>query len=338
MTERLSLQVADVRAEARDVVLLELRAADGAALPPFEPGAHLEIELPNGLLRHYSLCNDWRERDRYLVGVGRAVNGRGGSEYIHQQVRRGSTLKASTPRNHFALDAQARGFVFVAGGIGITPIHAMVQWCEAQQRPWRLVYAARSRQRAAFYESLRELPDRVQFHFDDENAGLLDVPAALAAIEPGEQIYCCGPAPLVKAVREATAGLPAGTVKFEYFTAASAASAATAPAAVVAAGTAAGAAAAAPGAADGAFRIELRRSGKRLEVPAGQSILETLERHGHEVPFSCREGLCRTCETPIVDGRCEHRDYVLSSDERQAGKSLMVCVSRSLDPLLVLDL
>lgn len=330
MTERLTLQVADVRAEARDVVLLELRAASGVALPPFEPGAHLEVELPNGLVRHYSLCSDWREREHYLVGVGRALNGRGGSQYIHQHVRRGMSLKASAPRNHFALDAQARGFVFVAGGIGITPIHAMVQWCEANRRPWRLVYAARSRQRAAFYEALRELPDRVQFHFDDENAGLLDVQAALAGVEPGERIYCCGPAPLVKAVREATAHLPEGTVKFEFFTA---------PAdARPQARQEAGPAAAPVGAADGAFRIELRRSGKCLDVPAGQSILEVLERHGHEVPFSCREGLCRTCETPIVEGTCEHRDYVLSSDERAAGKSLMVCVSRSLQPLLVLDL
>ncbi|HEX6017749.1 MAG TPA: PDR/VanB family oxidoreductase [Burkholderiaceae bacterium] len=322
MTERLALQVADVRAEARDVVLLELRAAGGAALPAFEPGAHLEVELPNGLLRHYSLCNDWRERERYLVGVGRAVNGRGGSQYIHQHVRRGMSLKASAPRNNFALDPEARGFVFVAGGIGITPINAMVQWCEANRRPWRLVYAVRSRQRAAFYETLRELPDRVQFHFDDENAGLLDVGAALAGVERGEQIYCCGPAPLVKAVREATAHLPEGTVKFEFFTAPADSRSDTPQGA----------------AADGAFRIELRRSGQTLDVPAGQSILEVLERHGHEVPFSCREGLCRTCETSIVAGACDHRDYVLSADERQAGKSLMVCVSRSLEPLLVLDL
>jgi len=322
VSERLSLQVADVRAEARDVVLLELRAPGGAALPAFEPGAHLEVELPNGLIRHYSLCNDWRERNRYLIGVGRAANGRGGSQYIHQHLRRGVALQTSAPRNHFALDPAARGFVFVAGGIGITPIHAMVQWCEAKAQPWRLVYAARSRQRAAFYETLRELPDRVQFHFDDENAGLLDVGAALAGVEPGEQVYCCGPAPLVKAVTAATADLPAGTVKFEYFTAPADAGRGN--------GSEAGA--------DGAFRIELRRSGKQLDVPAGQSILEVLERHGHEVPFSCREGLCRTCETAIVAGACDHRDYVLSSDERQAGKSLMVCVSRSLEPLLVLDL
>jgi vanillate O-demethylase ferredoxin subunit len=315
--ERLSLQVADVRAEARDVVLLELRSAHGAALPSFEPGAHLEVELPNGLVRHYSLCNDWRERDRYVIGVGRASGGRGGSEFIHQHARRGMALRTSAPRNNFPLDEQAAGFVFVAGGIGITPIHAMVQWCEANGRPWRLVYAARSRQRAAFYETLRELPDRVQFHFDDECGGLLDVPAALAELGDGEQIYCCGPAPLMAAVATATATLPPGSAKFEYFTAPSQSSGETA--------------------AD-AFSVELRRSGKTLVVPGDRSILEVLEQNGHEVPYSCREGLCGTCQTGVVSGVPDHRDYVLSHEERQCGKSMMVCVSRSKEALLVLDL
>ena len=146
--QTLMVQVADVRAEARDVMTLELRAIGGGELSPFEPGSHLDLHLPNGLIRQYSLTNDWRERDRYVIGVGRAADSRGGSSYIHGSIRVGAQLKISTPRNNFPLDADATSFLFIAGGIGATPIVAMVRWCVANQKPWRLFYAARSRQRA----------------------------------------------------------------------------------------------------------------------------------------------------------------------------------------------
>src|SRR5690242_13861899 len=140
----LTVQVADVRAEACDVMTLELRAPGGGELPPFEPGSHLDLHLPNGLLRQYSLTNDWRERDRYVIGVGRAEKSRGGSDYVHSQVRAGMQLKISAPRNNFPLDPDAERFLFIAGGIGVTPIVAMIRWCVAQSKPWRIIYAARS--------------------------------------------------------------------------------------------------------------------------------------------------------------------------------------------------
>ncbi len=317
--ERLSLEVVDVRAEARDVVLLELRRADGAPLPPFEPGAHLEIKLPNGLIRHYSLTNDWRERERYVVSVGRVADSRGGSSFVHRALRCGTVLDVAAPRNNFRLDEAAASHLFIAGGIGITPIMAMIRWCEANGRPWRLVYAARSAQRAAFSEMLREFGAKVRFHFDDEQRHLLDMTSVLADVGGGEHVYCCGPQPLMAAVKTQAAHLPDTSVHFEYFTV---------PAAD----------AGAPASATGSFKVELRKSGLSLQVPPDKSILEIVEAAGLKVPFSCREGLCRTCETTVCEGEVEHNDYVLSQDERDAGHSMMICVSRAKSPLLVLDL
>ncbi|MCE9660767.1 MAG: PDR/VanB family oxidoreductase [Burkholderiales bacterium] len=316
------LEVSDVRAEALDVLLVELRAAGGGPLEPFEPGAHLEFELPNGLIRHYSLTNDWRERDRYVVGVGRAANGRGGSDFIHQSLRRGGRLTASAPRNNFALDPAAASYLFVAGGIGVTPIMSMVRRCAAEGRDWRLVYAARNAQRAAFYETLRAFGDRVHFHFDDQAGAVLDARRWLATRSEGQHVYCCGPQPLMRAVREGAAHYPPDCVHFEYFVGTAAKALAEAPAA---------------GTGEGEFRVDLKRSKLSLVVPAELSILEVLEANGVKVPFSCREGLCRTCETTVCEGEVEHRDYVLSAAERAESKTMMVCVSRSRSAVLVLD-
>lgn len=321
MTDRLSVKVADVRAEARDVMLVELRAAGQGALPAFEPGAHIEVALPNGLTRHYSLCNDWRERDRYVIGVGRSPDSRGGSAFIHQALRRGATLNVSAPRNNFPLDPDASGYLFIAGGIGITPIMAMVRWCVAMERSWQLVYASRSRQNAAFYGDLRvHEPEHVQFHFDDEAGGVLDVAASLRDFRQGTdaQIYCCGPQPLMTAVGEATASRSA-KVHFEYFTAPSKDEAVA-------------------GRDTGGFQVRLDNSGETFEVPPGRSILEVLEENGYELPFSCREGLCGTCRTAVVCGEIDHRDYVLSDEEHASGKIMMICVSRARSPSLTLDL
>lgn len=319
MAETLNVEVAEIAAEARDVVVIELRSAGGEPLPPFEPGAHLEVRLPNGMVRHYSLINDWRETGRYVMAVGKAANGRGGSAYLHGSVRCGTQLAISAPRNHFRLDPAASRYRFVAGGIGITPIMAMIHWCNAKGRPWKLFYAARSRQRAAFYEELRQFgPERVHFHFDEERGDVMRVADTLAALAEGEQVYCCGPQPLMRAVEAATSGLPAGVAHFEWFAAPQD-----------------GAQAEAAG---GEFRVDLQRSGRSFPVPPDQSILEVLEANGLEVPFSCREGLCRTCETAVCEGEPEHRDYVLSQQERCEGKTVMVCVSRSKSPVLVLDL
>lgn len=315
--QSLTVLVADVRAEAKDVITLELRAIGGGELPSFTPGAHLDLHLPNGLMRNYSLTNDWRERDRYVVGVGRAADSRGGSSYVHSNIRAGAQLKISSPRNNFPLNESSASFLFIAGGIGITPIMSMVRWCIANDKPWRLIYAARSRQRTAFYEDLCALgADRVHFHFDDESGQVLDVARAISSWSEGETIYCCGPAPLMEAVKTLTEHLPSGTVRFEWFTVPESDE---------------------PQEAN-AFIVRLDRSDVEFEVPEHKSILEVLEEHGFEIPFSCREGLCGTCVTNVCAGEPDHRDYVLSDEERESGKMMTICCSRSKSPTLVLDL
>lgn len=315
----LTLRVVRVEAEARDVLRLELADPRGRELPAFEPGAHLAVHLPGGLVRHYSLVGDWRERQRYVLGVGRASASRGGSDYVHGLLRQGMELRCSEPVNNFRLVPNAQRYLFIAGGIGITPIIAMVRWCVANGKPWRLAYAARSRQRLAFYEELREHAACVQFHCDDDAGSPLDVRGLMAGIEPGTEVYCCGPAPLMNAVREAATGLPADALHFEWFSPPAAnTSAAEQPA-------------------EG-FWIDLKRSGQSLLVPSEQSILEVLEQNGHEHPFSCREGLCGTCETTVCEGEPDHRDYVYSPAQREGLHTMMVCVSRAKSPRLVLDL
>ena len=315
--QSLTVLVADVRAEAKDVITLELRAIGGGELPSFTPGAHLDLHLPNGLMRNYSLTNDWRERDRYVVGVGRAADSRGGSSYVHSNIRAGAQLKISSPRNNFPLNESSASFLFIAGGIGITPIMSMVRWCIANDKPWRLIYAARSRQRTAFYEDLCALgADRVHFHFDDESGQVLDVARAISSWSEGETIYCCGPAPLMEAMKTLTEHLPSGTVRFEWFTVPESDE---------------------PEEAN-AFTVRLERSDVEFEVPEHKSILEVLEEHGFEIPFSCREGLCGTCVTNVCAGEPDHRDYVLSDEERESGKMMTICCSRSKSPTLVLDL
>jgi vanillate O-demethylase ferredoxin subunit len=321
MTDLL-LKVARVQAEAKEVLRLELAHAQGEALPAFEPGAHVAVQLPGGLLRQYSLCGDWRDRSRYVLGVGRAAAGRGGSEFVHAQVRAGMDLRCGAPVNNFPLVPDAPAYLLIAGGIGITPLLAMARWCEAHRKRWRMVYAARSRQRLAFYEDLRAFGDRVAFHCDDETGAPLDVAALLAGVAPGSEIYCCGPAPLMDAVRSAGAQLPPEHLHFEYFSA---------PA------PAAGAEPAAAAQPEG-FWVDLKRAGVSLHVRPGRSILEVLEDHGHEVPFSCREGLCGTCETTVCEGEPEHLDYVYPPSQRPSLTTMLVCVSRAKSPRLVLDL
>lgn len=313
----LSLRIADMGAEARDVLRLELVDPRGGDLPVFEPGAHLDVHLPNGLVRQYSLANDARERHRYVIGVGRAAPGRGGSACVHTELRPGMALRCGAPVNHFPLVPDAPRYLFIAGGIGITPILSMVRWCEAAGRPWRLVYAARNRSRLAFYEDLAPFGGKVQWHCDDEAGGPLPAARLVAEAGAGTHIYCCGPAPLMEAVRDAPGAVPAAARHFEWFAAPQRSE---------------------PDAAAGGFWVELRRSQRRFHVPPERSILEVLEANGLSIPFSCREGLCGTCETAVCEGEPEHRDYVYPESERPGLRRLLVCVSRSRTPGLVLDL
>ncbi len=314
---RLRVEVTDVRCEARDVMVLELRNPDGGALPPFTPGAHLEVYLSNGLIRHYSLCNDPAERNRYCIGVGLARDSRGGSKFVHHTLRVGTKLEVSAPRNNFPMELAAEQCVFIAGGIGITPIMAMIRACEATHKPWRLFYCARNRQRTAFYEDLRALaPGHIHFHFDDEQEGrFFDAAAALRDVPETAHLYTCGPGPLMKAVQAVAAGRPQDRVHFEWFTAA-----------------------AVDVTADKVFTIVLKNSGTKYEVPPGRSILDVLEDNGAGVPYSCREGLCATCRTTVLAGEVDHRDSVLSAAEKASNKEMMICVSRAKSDVLELEL
>ena len=319
VTESLVLRVEHVRAEAKDVLAFELASLDGCDLPPFTPGAHLELQLRNGKIRHYSLLNDPAERHRYVIAVGLAQETRGGSRFIHESLRQGDTLVVNGPRNNFPLDEEASRYCFVAGGIGITPILSMIRWCVRHAKEWRLVYAARNRTRAAFYEELLALdPQRAQFHFTDEHQGAhLPVGTLVTSLGADEQLYCCGPEPLMQAVKSASSTI-ANRVHFEWFTPPELPQ----PEVVGSAG----------------FEVVLRRTGRSIQVSDDQSILDALEANGVEAPFSCRAGICRTCETTVCAGTPDHRDHVLSAEERAAGTSMMICVSRALGPSLELDL
>lgn len=317
----MQLKVGRIMAEAKDVLSVELVDPTGRELPPFAPGAHLELHLRSGHIRHYSLLNDSSERYRYVVGVGLAPESRGGSRYIHGSLREGDMLKVVGPNNHFPLNDEAGGYCLVAGGIGITPILSMARWAERHGRPWRVVYTARGRQRAAFYEELLVLDQgrgRVQWHFNDEKQGqLLDVAALAASLQSDEHLYCCGPDPLMQAVKGATAD-QAERVHFEWFAA---------PSSVPAEA----------GSADG-FEVVLRLSGQRLWVSEDQSILEAMEAAGMSPAFSCRAGICRSCETRVHNGTPDHRDMVLSDEEKEANDTMLICCSRSLTPALELEL
>lgn len=322
--ETMTLAVTACRAEALDVVSIELRDPNGGPLPAFDPGAHLEITVPAAdgtreLVRHYSLCNDPAETHRYVVAVGRADHGRGGSLAMHEKVRTGTTLSVKAPRNNFPLVSDANHYRFIAGGIGITPVLSMIRWCEAHEKDWSLLYCARNRLRAAFYESLRAYGEHVRFHFDDEMNAYPDLAGQLAASPAGEHVYCCGPQPLMRAVQMARGNRPSDRVHFEWFS----------PADELADDVAL---------ANRAFEVVLRSTGRRLTVNPDRTILETLEQDGMNVPFACREGLCGSCETRICEGEADHRDYVLSEADRAAQKVLMICVSRALSDVLALDI
>ncbi|MDF3933657.1 PDR/VanB family oxidoreductase [Pseudomonas citronellolis] len=315
-SERLSLQVTAILDAARDARVIELRDPAGGELPAYDAGAHIELHLPNGLVRQYSLCGDSRQRDRYRVGVGLAPASRGGSRYLHEALRVGDALPVTPPRNNFPLFEDAAEFVFIAGGIGITPIRSMIHWCEANRRPWRLFYLMRSRERAAFLDELEGHGPRVTVHADEEAGGLFDLAAALAGLPERAHLYTCGPTPLMLAVEAAATGFPAEQVHFEWF---------------------------APRQpdkprADGAFTLKLARSGKTLDVPADKSVLQVLEANGVRVENSCREGTCASCETRVLSGTPDHRDSVLSDAEKRCNATMMVCVSRALSTTLELDL
>jgi ferredoxin-NADP reductase len=311
----LRLEVASVRPAADGVLALILTNADGGELPCWEPGAHIDLTLPNGITRQYSLCGDTVERRRWRLGILNAPDSRGGSAYIHSQLKAGDVLKGAGPRNNFPLVAASR-YLFIAGGIGITPILPMLRQAAADDTPWTLLYGGRSERSMAFRDEIAALPGGDLHFWPQDRNGLLDLETFLAAHEPGRSIYCCGPGPLIDAVEDRCRGWPAGSLHRERFTPA-----------------------ARPSSVDeGEFEVILARSGRRIRVPADRSLLSVLEDAGCSVTNSCRAGICGTCLVKVLGGVPEHNDDLLDDEEREAGTVMLPCVSRSKTDTLVLDL
>lgn len=310
MSESMTLRVADVRDEAEDVRSYVLVDPAGGQLPAWTPGAHIDVVLGEDMTRQYSLSGEPEDRQSYRIAVLREEQSRGGSQYMHKKVRVGSELPIAGPRNNFPL-AEARRYLFVAGGIGITPLLPMIREVHRRGADWRLYYGGRRRSRMAFVSELDGHGDRVRVLPEDEH-GLLPLAEILQQTEAA--VHCCGPEPLLAAAERAWSG-PADLLRVERFR----------PIADVTAPA-------------GRFEVRIASTGQSVSVEPDQSIMDALEAAGVEVPFSCREGTCASCETSVIEGEIEHRDSVLTEAERRAGKTMMVCVSRTRSPRLVLDL
>ncbi len=304
-----------IRYAARDTNLYEFVRPDGKALPPYEPGAHVDVHLPNGVVRQYSLIVPAQDPKGYTLGIKRDPASRGGSRFIHDDLRVGRMLKISAPRNNFALKEDAPHVVLFAGGIGITPIWCMVQRLDQLGRSWKLYYAARSRADMAFLHTLEGMAP-AQFHFDEESAGkFLDVAALIAQAPKDAHLYCCGPTPMLSAFEAATASWPREQVHIEYFT----------PKAQ-------------PTDKKGGFVVELAKSGQEFVIPEGQSILQVLLDAGIDVDYSCELGICGACEQRVISGEPEHHDAILTEEEQASNTKVMICCAGCKSERLVLDM
>jgi ferredoxin-NADP reductase len=306
--------------EAEGVKRIELRPeATHGALPVFTAGAHIDLHLPNGIVRSYSLMNSQAECNRYVIGVYRVPEGRGGSAWIFDHLKVGDRLAIGAPRNNFVLAEDAPHSVLIAGGIGVTPLLCMARRLTALGRPWKLHYATRTRRNAGFLDALAELeakcPGSVQLNFDHEPGGqMLDLQALVNASPTEVHLYCCGPDGMLRAFEAATAGRPQAQVHVEHFSPAI------------------------PAVQDGGFTVVLRQSNREIAVPAGKTILDALLDEGIEVPCSCMEGTCGSCETRVLEGEPDHRDVVLNAVEKAANDRMMICCSGSRSRRLVLDI
>ncbi|WP_234880747.1 PDR/VanB family oxidoreductase [Mycolicibacterium phocaicum] len=308
-----------LRVEAADLVAegvrrLVLRKPNGARLPDWAPGAHIDLFLPGERVRQYSLCGDRWDAHTYQVAVLREANGRGGSAYIHDTLAVGDTIGVGGPRNNFAM-APAGQYLFIAGGIGITPILPMIHQAQMLDVPWTLLYGGRTAASMAFVDELSRYGEQVHTWPQDTH-GLLPLKAAFDALPAAGKIYCCGPAPLLTAVQAVGADRAPGTVRIERFVAE--------PLAAPVRTT--------------AFEVQLQRSGLSVIVHPNQSILDAVCTAGVPVLSSCGRGLCGTCEATVVDGIPDHRDSLLNDAERASNTTMLPCVSRACSDRLVLDL
>jgi ferredoxin-NADP reductase len=314
MTDRLQLQATAVRQVADNIVELTLTSPDGGQLPGWTPGAHIELRLPSGLSRQYSLCGDPADTSAYTVAVLREDNGRGGSRELHQIARAGTQFSVRVPRNDFELH-EAESYLFIAGGIGITPLIPMISEAQRRRATWKLVYGGRSATSMAYRERLQTLGDSVDIWIEADR-GYPDLARILSAAPDGTVVYTCGPSVMIDAVAgEFGKHGHLGGLHFERFTASG------------------------PVDTSGdSFEVELRRSGMTFTVAQGCSLLQEVQRILPDHPFSCEEGYCGECETRVLEGTPDHRDDYLTEEQQEQGDVMMICVSRCKGAKLVLDL
>ncbi|MBS1678262.1 MAG: oxidoreductase [Actinobacteria bacterium] len=307
------MRVAARRVLSDGVIALDLEPLDGGEAPGWEPGAHVDLHLPGELIRQYSLCGSPGDREALRVAVLREAEGRGGSLYLHDVAAVGDVLAVGGPRNNFRLEPSPR-YLFIGGGIGITPLVPMIAAAGAAGADWSLLYGGRTRASMAFLAEL-EADERVAV-VPEDTMGMLDLEAALREVRGETLIYCCGPEPLLLAVEDAAAHWPAGALHVERFKARGDL----------------------PDDEGTAFEVVLRRSGITIEIAPGETILDAAAAAGVAVPSSCREGTCGTCETIVLEGEPEHRDSILTPADQAAGDCMMICCSRCRGERLVLDL
>ena len=315
----IDVRVKRISYEVDGISSYELVSAAGRDLDPFTAGGHIDIHLPNGMIRSYSLVNDQRERHRYVIAINREPAGRGGSRFLHDNLRVGAIVSVSRPRNNFALCEQVEHSILIAGGIGITPLLSMARRLDALGRSCELFYAARARHAAAFLDEIEVLGSKgflkVHLDFDDERSGrMFDLSVIVDRAPAQAHLYCCGPQPMLEAFEAATKERPAGQVHVEYFQAREAP------------------------AIEGGFDVRLARSNRTIAVKAGKTILDALLDAGIAANHACSEGVCGTCETRVLEGIPDHRDQFLSKDEQASNKTMMICCSGARSGTLVLDL
>ncbi|OLL31595.1 oxidoreductase [Burkholderia sp. SRS-W-2-2016] len=316
----LNVVVAQRRDEALGIASFELASATGEPLPAFEAGSHVDVHLPNGLVRQYSLCNDPRETHRYLIAVLRDEAGRGGSKAVHEMVREGDRLQISAPRNLFALAPQAPHHLLLAGGIGVTPILCMAEQLAANGASFDMHYCTRSQERTAFVERIAQagFANSVQLHHDDHPGGsTFALEQVLNGVPAGTHLYVCGPTGFMDFVL-ATArakGWPEDRLHYEFFAA---------PAQQPATG--------------GSFQVRIASSGAMIDVPPECTVVQALAANGIEVITSCEQGVCGTCLTRVLEGEPDHLDSYLTDEERAANDQFLPCCSRAKSQVLVLDL
>lgn len=302
--------------EADGITSVTLVDPSGKPLPTWKPGAHVALHLPNGLVREYSLCSDPQDSTQWTVAVLRTPDSRGGSAYVHEGLPVGAHIPVDGPRNAFHLEEGPKHFL-VAGGIGITPIIAMARELQAHGADWSLLYTGRSRQTMAFLPDVQRLPrERVHVHIDEENGCYPDFKALLHSQDPRTLVYCCGPTPMMDAVADGMED--PSRLRLERFKA---------PERELP-----------PGQADEAFEVVINSTGERIPVGSDETVLAALESAGVPVLSSCTEGICGTCETGVISGDVDHRDFLLSPEEHEQAGTMMVCVSRCRGRELILDL